>query len=132
MLVEFKERATSKDPLEKLGQMCKTYVSFGLDNPELYDLMFIIRAPMNVDAEEHKDNGGDCFGFLMSCLEDCMKKDLLIFNDLNQAALQVWAMGHGLVSLNIRCRLKMLIPTDEAIRHTLNASIEEYLKSIRK
>ncbi|MGY0039505.1 TetR/AcrR family transcriptional regulator [Pedobacter sp. NJ-S-72] len=131
LLEAFKKNAISKDPLERLEQLGKIYVSFGLENPELYDLMFIIRAPTNVDESVHGHNGDATFNFLISCLEDCMKDKLLIFKDVNQAALQIWSMVHGLVSLNLRCRLKVMIPEEASIPDILNQAIEEYLISIR-
>lgn len=131
LLEAFNEAATSKDPLKKLLQIGYTYISFGLENPELYDLMFIIRAPMNVDEELHKGNGKDAFDFLFSCLKECIEQKLVIFEDEHQASLQVWAMAHGLVSLNLRCRLKIMFPTEEAIRTTLEQAMESYLKSIK-
>lgn len=131
LLEVFKAGAVSKDPLERLGQLGKLYVTFGLDNPELYDLMFIIRAPMNVDEKLHQSNGGDTFAFLVQCLEECMKDNLLIFKDIQLAALQIWSMVHGLVSLNLRCRLKIMIPIDEDIRFTLFRAVDEYLEAIR-
>jgi len=131
LLDAFKKNATSTDPLKKLEQLGKTYVSFGLENPELYDLMFIIRAPTNVDESVHGDNGDATFNFLINCLEDCMKDNLLIFKDINQAALQIWSMVHGLVSLNIRCRLKVMIPEEASVREILNQAIEDYLISIK-
>ncbi len=132
LLAAFKAKANSKDPLKKLHQLGKIYIEFGLEHPELYDLMFIIRAPMNVDENLHKDNGGETFNFLLNCLEDCIGQNLLIFEDAHQAALQIWAMVHGLVSLNLRCRLKMMIPSEDAVPHILNESLQLYLKAIKK
>ncbi|MES2454129.1 MAG: TetR/AcrR family transcriptional regulator [Bacteroidota bacterium] len=132
LLQVFKEKANSKDPLERLAQICKTYVSFGLENPELYDLMFIIRAPMNADESQHKSNGEDSFKYLIDTLATCIEQDLVVFKDPNLAALQVWAMGHGLVSLDLRCRLKVMSLDEVTTRETLNRSIDEYLSCIRK
>jgi len=132
LLEAFKLHASSAQPLERLKQICKTYVYFGLENPELYDLMFIIRAPMNADESQHKSNGEDSFKFLIDTLQECMEQDLIVFKDLQLAALQVWAMGHGLVSLDIRCRLKVMALDDVTIRDTLNRSIIEYLNCISK
>lgn len=131
LLHAFQTKAISKDPITRLEQLGKAYVSFALDNPELYDLMFIIRAPMNVDEALHKDNGMATFNCLADCLGECMKNGLLIFKDPMQAGLQVWAMMHGLVSLNLRCRLKVLAIEEESIRPILFTAVEEYLDSIR-
>ncbi|HMI01455.1 MAG TPA: TetR/AcrR family transcriptional regulator [Pedobacter sp.] len=132
LLEAFKTYATSKHPFERLAQVCKTYISFGLENPELYDLMFIIRAPMNADESQFKSNGEDSFKFLVDTLAECITQGLIVFNDIQLAALQVWAMAHGLVSLDLRCRLKVMMINDVTIRETLNQSMEEYLSCIRK
>jgi len=131
LLEEFKAKAKHKDPVKRLMQIGKTYVAFGLANPELYDLMFIIRAPTNVDEELHKDNGGDSYFYLLDCLQECIEKDLLKVTDLNLCALQTWSVAHGLVSLNLRCRLKMMVE-EKDMPKVLNDAIESYVKLLIK
>jgi AcrR family transcriptional regulator len=131
LLEEFKAKAKHKDPVKRLMQIGKTYVAFGLANPELYDLMFIIRAPTNVDQELHKDNGEATYIYLLDCLKECIDKDLLRVNDLNLCGLQTWAMAHGLVSLDLRCRLKM-VGDEKAMPKILNSAIESYVKLLVK
>jgi AcrR family transcriptional regulator len=128
----FKKEATSTDPLQKLNQLARAYINFGLNNPELYDLMFIIRAPMNVDEELHKVNGANCLNFLVDCLTDCINKDLLRMNDVQQATLQIWSTVHGLVSLNLRCRLKIMVQSEEAVPQVLIKTMEDYLAAVTK
>ena len=126
----FIAEVNSPDPVERLRQLGKTYVSFGLDNPELYDLMFIIRAPTNVDEETHKDNGETCFHYLVDCLEACIEQKLIRIKDVQLGSLQVWSMVHGLVSLNLRCRLKVLTVGAD-MRELLYASVEDYIDTIK-
>lgn len=130
LLDAFKAEANSDDPLKRLIQMGKTYVSFGLENPELYDLMFIIRAPTNVDEESHKDNGDKTFQYLLDCLEECINKKLLRITDLQLGALQIWSMVHGLVSLNLRCRLKVMAIEQQELKVILSHAIENYIASV--
>lgn len=130
LLAVFSANVTSSDPLERLAQLGRTYIDFGLKNPELYDLMFIIRAPTNVDENKFEDNGAATFKFLSSCLEECVAAGLLIFKSPQQAVLQVWSMVHGLVSLNLRCRLKVWNKEQHDIRQVLHQAHNEYLSSI--
>lgn len=130
LLEAFKTKANDKDPLKRLIQMGKTYVKFGLENPELYDLMFIIRAPTNVDEALHKDNGDHTYNYLIETLEECINKKLLRITDLQLGALQVWSMCHGLVSLNLRCRLKVMAMEEEEINAALSYAIENYIASV--
>ena len=131
LLEAFKTHANSKDPLERLNQIGRTYITFGIENPEFYDLMFIIRAPMNVDEQVHKANGGETLNYLVDCLQECMERKLLRFNDVKLATLQIWSMAHGLVSLNLRCRLKLMIDSEEEAAQTLHLAIDNFLSIIK-
>jgi AcrR family transcriptional regulator len=128
----FRDEATAKDPFKRLGQIMLTYVHFGKKNPELYDLMFIIRAPMNVvEEKELWTNGHDCFGFLVECMTQCLEKKLIRFDDVVISALSVWSMAHGLVSLDLRCRFKVMDMDEESVMKAIEQSIHEYLRLIK-
>ncbi len=131
LLTAFQTKANSKDPLKRLKQIFHTYVEFGFANPELYDLMFIIRAPTNVD-EKHKENGDQAFAYLVDCLKECMDKKLLRMKDPMLSGLQCWAMAHGLVSLNIRCRLKVMNLDEKQLEQVINAAMNEYFLLIKR
>lgn len=126
----FKVEANSPDPLEKLHQLGKSYIKFGLNNPELYDLMFIIRSPTNVDEKIHKDNGAGCLNYLVDCLSECMDRKLLRFTDLQMATLQIWSTVHGLVSLNLRCRLKIMFESEDEVSEVLFRTVENYITAV--
>lgn len=130
LLDEFRVKANSENPLERLRQLGKTYIAFGLENPELYDLMFIIRAPTNVDEKIHKDNGNDTFGYLQNCIHDCVEKKLIKMDNIELACLQLWSITHGMVSLNLRCRLKVLSMEDHSVQDILTAALENYIDTI--
>lgn len=133
-LVEiFKKEATSTDPFKRLEEICMSYVRFGLSNPEIYDLMFIMKSPMNnIDEMEIWQNADDAFGYLAKCIQECMDRDLIRFDNLWVGALSVWGMGHGLISLNIRCRMKVMNMDESEIEASIYAAITSYLNMIRK
>jgi len=129
----FLKEASAKDPLERLAQICKSYVHFGINNPDFYDLMFIIKAPMNViEEKELWTNGSPCFNYLAECLNECIEKKLIKYDNLSIASLSVWAMGHGLISLYVRCRFKVMQMTDDQSGEAIDTSIEEFLRLITK
>lgn len=127
----FKKEVVTKNPVERIRQLGKCYISFGLENPELYDLMFIIRAPTNVDESTHKDNGEDCFHYLLDTVKECIDRDLVKFKSVELGSLQLWSMVHGLVSLNLRCRLKVALVGDN-VSDVLIAALDDYIDSILK
>ena len=130
----FAKEATSKDPWTRLTQLCHSYVKFGKANPEMYELMFMMRAPMNscIEANEPWNNNTDSFVFLVNCLTECMELGLLKFDNVMLAAFSVWSMGHGLVSLDVSCRLKAMNMTEKDVDEMTVAAIDQYLQLIKK
>ena len=53
-----------QDPFERLVEMGRQYIKFAVENPELYDLMFIMIAPMETLAcrDEIWEDGMNMFG----------------------------------------------------------------------
>ncbi|WP_298733112.1 TetR/AcrR family transcriptional regulator [uncultured Chitinophaga sp.] len=133
LLELFQQKATAKDPFKRLGQIARIYVDFGLEHPDIYDLMFIIRAPMNKVEEEGSKwlNGEACFAFVVTTLEACIVKKQIKFTDTMVAALSIWSMLHGIVSLNVRCRIKVSNLTEAEIPGVIDSSIESYLGMIK-
>jgi AcrR family transcriptional regulator len=129
----FLEKVTSKSPWKRLEQLCETYVRFGMEQTELYNLMFITRAPMNViEEKELWTNGQSAFDFLIDCVQACMDKGLLRYKDVPTAALSIWAMGHGMVSLNVCYRFKMIQMEEQAMEPMVQHVVKEYLRMIRE
>jgi len=94
------------DPYERLKALSKAYINFALENGEFYDLMFIIRSPMDaLEKEEGEwEEGERSFGFLVNTVTQCI--DLGYFKGMNPEVLAftVWSMVHGICSLEIRNR----------------------------
>ena len=103
--------ATVKNPLTRLFKMGENYIEFGLANPEFYDIMFILRAPMQtLENMENCDwkNGEAALHSLMAIVDDCMKKGYIKKGNVQVVSMAVWGMVHGLVSLQIRSRFEKL------------------------
>ncbi len=128
----FARDVTSNIPLERLTQICHSYVRFGKQNPQLYELMFTIKAPMNnIKDDEAWKNNSDSFQVLADCLKKCIDAKLIRFTDLNVAAMSVWAMGHGLVSLDVSCRLKAMQMDQTDIDKLTFAAVNNFLQLIK-
>lgn len=129
----FAEKINAKDPMERLEQLIWCYLDFGMSHPDLYDLMFIIRSPMNViedKKDSHWEKGDDAFRVLCDILQGCM--DHLRFDDVKTAALTMWSMAHGLISLDIRCRIKVMHLLSEDIEQVKKDAIKGFIKLIKK
>ncbi|MFT4032731.1 MAG: TetR/AcrR family transcriptional regulator [Siphonobacter sp.] len=119
------------NPLERLRGMGELYLQYAVKNPEMYDLMFISRAPMKSLFKGAVEGDWDCgfrvFNFLCSCVQESMDRGFIRKTDLAVATLSIWSFIHGLVSLHIRDRLNVFpehIDIQQLIDQALNNLIE--------
>lgn len=108
---------TIKNPLVRLAKMGEYYIKFGLENPAFYELMFILKAPMealeSLDANCEWKSGDQALGKLKETIKECMDKKLIDKGDVDAVAMSIWSMVHGMVSLAIRDRFDKLVPRDQ-------------------
>lgn len=109
------------DPLERLTAMGRVYLEFAMDNPGLYDLMFIMKAPVQALDEQHHlwEEGDRVFSVLKVTVEEAMKKKLLRKTDVEVTSFLIWSTVHGMAALHVRDRCFKVI--DEAKHDTLIA-----------
>jgi AcrR family transcriptional regulator len=97
-----------KDPLKRLRRHGEIYLTFALDKPEYYDLMFIMRNPAKKIKEQKAwDIGLRSYEFLRKNVEECMEAGKLPRADVDVATFSLWAHVHGIASLIIRDRCIM-------------------------
>jgi AcrR family transcriptional regulator len=106
--IQMQRIAQLGDPLEKLMALSKVYIDFGLNHPEMYDLMFILNAPMNyLEEDEAWTEGEGTFKFLVDVIIACQQEGRFAGKNPLQLALMCWSFVHGLVSLEIRHRTRV-------------------------
>ncbi|WP_349317388.1 TetR/AcrR family transcriptional regulator [Chitinophaga sp. MM2321] len=129
---EFATKITHKDPFKRLEQLAWAYIEFSREHPELYDLMFIIKAPMNaVNKDEDWKNGDPAYDALHNLIKECIDKKLIRFKDPTVGALSFWAFAHGFVSLDLRCRFKVADIAEDEMQKVVDTAIREYLRIIK-
>jgi AcrR family transcriptional regulator len=96
------------DPMEKLHQLGHIYFKFAFENPAFYDLMFILRAPMDSEkTEENWEMGARSHNVLSDLVNECQQAGYFKHRDSEVLSHMIWATVHGIVSLKIRDRMKM-------------------------
>lgn len=96
-----------KNPMDQLIALGQIYIQFALENPELYDLMFIMEAPidfLNYLEDTNWIEGKTAFDYLRSIIANCIKQGLIIETDLESLSYLVWSTVHGLVTISIKKR----------------------------
>jgi AcrR family transcriptional regulator len=82
----------------RMQAMGLAYISFGLEHPKLYDLMFSNECP----AERHpvlKSVGGRAFGLVVESVMRGQAQGIYRDGEPVHLAMAVWSSVHGLVSL---------------------------------
>jgi len=98
----------TEDPLEKLSALGKAYIQFALENTIYYDLMFLMRGPMESDfTKKNWELGMQSHGVLTSAVNQCIKKGYFSESDPDKTAFMIWSFVHGVVTFKIRDRMKM-------------------------
>lgn len=98
-----------KDPMERLRAMGKVYIRFASEQPDMYDLMFNLKAPiefLDTINEEKWNEGKATFDVLRTTVKDCMGAGHFKGHTLEPLAFLIWSSVHGMCSLEIRQRTK--------------------------
>lgn len=99
---------TIPDPMERLQALGKAYLQFATDYPLNYDLMFVVKAPMQTPhTTESWENGMKSHDILRNAVTQCIEEGHFKGHDPESLSLTIWSTVHGLCTLKIRSRLKM-------------------------
>lgn len=104
----FSALTQEKNPAVRLWRLGETYIQFAYDNPQLYDLMFILNEPMCVQ-EDSGDwlCGHQSYAFLRDMVKECIEKGYMAEGNIDQMSFLIFSMVHGMVSLKLRNRLRL-------------------------
>jgi AcrR family transcriptional regulator len=107
----FQSSAMSMDPVERLKQIGRTYIDFGVRYPNHYRFMFMTPHPAIEPNEEECEKKGnpelDAYAFLKWAVQQAidagrLREELV---DAELVSQTVWAAVHGVISLNIaKCK----------------------------
>lgn len=94
-------------PRDRLITGCRAYMAFGIENPNLYGLLFgrnrLLRgeeaAPTSGGEPDRRDPDQGSFGFLMADIRLCIADGTSGVTDVLSTAVQLWAAMHGFVLL---------------------------------
>ena len=93
------------DPMERLVAMGRVYMEFAYNNKELYDLMFIMEAPILAEANRARWEMGDrTLNFLKQVLIECQDKGHFSGMNIDYLSYTIWSALHGMCALYCRNR----------------------------
>ncbi|MEH6305849.1 TetR/AcrR family transcriptional regulator [Olivibacter sp. CPCC 100613] len=130
------------DPFERLKAMGRTYLQFSIENREFYELMFIMKEPLEylqkvcgIEAEQW-DDGVEAFNFLVYTIAECQRAGYFKGHDTKMFSLLVWSTVHGLSTLNMHGHIthvveKQLIELKDGAQ-ILDAAFDSYIKFLEQ
>ncbi|WP_149240615.1 TetR/AcrR family transcriptional regulator [Dyadobacter sp. 32] len=110
MISEFTVVASVPDPFERLVALGDQYIKFALENPELYDLMFIMQAPIEALACKNEvwEDGMKSFDFLRFVFSECVRAGYFRAElNVDTSCLTIWSYMHGLITIYLKNRMDM-------------------------
>lgn len=122
------------DPVERLHELGRRYIRFGLENPETYRLIFMddpkyASSVFQEDAEAPDSPGMRALGLLVSIFSELREaKRLAIDAEPHALAEMIWAAVHGIVSIKIACDRFPRTPTDELLTVMTDGLLQGLLK----
>jgi AcrR family transcriptional regulator len=101
--------ADASDPLEALRRGLRTYIQFGIDNPDHYVVTFVLAKEV---AQQPPKCGQQCFGNLRNAVRRAIETGQTNCDDVEEVAQALWAGAHGAVTLLIsKCPFPFIEPT---------------------
>ena len=89
------------NPLDGLRRGLRTYVQFGIDNPNQYLVAFVQAKQIPRDSQPKA--GERCFDNLRTAVTRCLEAGQLNCEDVEEVAQALWAGVHGITTLLITC-----------------------------
>jgi AcrR family transcriptional regulator len=117
-------QAINKDPskpLDSLRRGLRTYIQFGVDNPNHYIVTFV--QAKRLPRDEHPKTGEQCFDNLREAVQRCIDAGELNCDDVEEVSQALWAGAHGVTSLLITCAFPF-IESNRLIDRVLHILIE--------
>ncbi len=98
-------RSSDADPLAALAAQGIAYRRVALANPHLYGLMFGYLVPGFTPRAADKTAADEAFGSLIEGVAACLKAGVVGGADARRIAFHLWAVSHGMVTLEIAGQL---------------------------
>jgi AcrR family transcriptional regulator len=109
------------DPLERLRQMGRTYVRFGVDHPEEYRILLMSKNEVTIDDfTDGTMPGASTFRKLMDAIEACMDAGVFARQDVFLVATGIWTLVHGITSMRITIPEFPFVGEEALLEHVLD------------
>jgi AcrR family transcriptional regulator len=120
----------SEDPAVRLREHAAAYIGFALAEPEYYEIMFLMRAPIERMAEKEEWAATvKSLDLLREDLQRAYEAGVIRASMPGQLHLTFWSMIHGVLSLVLSKRLAAhtTLPDDELVAQVVDCFLSGFL-----
>jgi AcrR family transcriptional regulator len=131
LIEEFSNVLHIRDPYERLLAMGKHYMAYAFENPDLYELMFLMTSPIETldSREDIWEDGHIAFGMLTAIVDECIRANYFKNTEVETILMTIWAQVHGLATIHLRKRTMMFCEAERLQR--LDSAYELFVANLR-
>ena len=111
----FKVLTKVENPFERLTAMGRIYIEFALENADFYELMFVLKEPIEFlekhCADEDWEEGTEAYYALYNTVVACQQTGYFKDMEPHGLSLSIWSTMHGL------CTMKTHGQLDHVVKH---------------
>ncbi|CAN5278202.1 TetR/AcrR family transcriptional regulator [soil metagenome] len=119
-------------PVDRLRALGYVYLHFAADNPELFELMFMMGSPLvatgTADEPASWTSGRAAFDHMVAVIQYGIDAGVFHPSDAELVALVAWAQLHGLATLALRKRLLIFPEARRAV--IIDEALELFVKLV--
>lgn len=114
-------------PVARLRALCKQFITFGLENPEYYEIMFQLRPEQmeRYPAEKYRRARRN-LDIIAEALSEGAEAGVFAVADARVSASTIWASLHGTVSLLLAERVDIRINQTDFIKTAIRQTLRSY------
>lgn len=116
------------DNIERFKKIVESYVDFGLQNPEKYEIIYKVRPESMARYPKEKfRKARRAYELLVKTIEDSVKAGDMEVEKPLVAAYSIWAQLHGVVSVVLNKRLDSRIDQKQFIEDSIEHVVQGFL-----
>ena len=118
----------SDDSITKLEKMAQSFVDFALENPQEYEIIYMVRPEeMPKFPKEKFQQIRKIYELLAGIISEGKRTGSLKVDDPLMSAYMIWAQLHGVASVIISRRLDTRIPNEAFVSQAVDHIIQGFL-----
>lgn len=122
-----KEIESHSNPLKKIEKLCRSFIDFGLHQPEYYEIMFLMHPEdMKRYPPEKYRKARRTILMLKDVLDEAKASGIMKTDRTDLEAFAIWSSVHGAIAVIHAGRLDVRIDQDEFLKTVLQGIMKRF------